>query len=146
MFLFCYFVFNTFTFSLQSSLSSSSMRISYNDDRSWLRFHLSICDTGEVTEVCHVSLLLCYICTLNAVSIWYMYIIQCIKEKTEPWNKGMLRPSSGVYDCSRTFILKYDQYAFEWYIVEIPPVMHHWAALFSKLNLNINLFHFMVGR
>ena len=72
--------------------------------------------------------------------------LQCVPEKTEPWNKGMLRPSSGVYDCSHTFIIKYDHYAFEWYIVEIPPVMHHWAALFSKLNVKIHLLHFMVGR
>ena len=68
-----------------------------------------------------------------------------VPEKTEPWNKGILRPSSGVYDCSHTFIVKYDHYAFEWYIVEIPPVMHHWAALFSKLNVKIQ-FHFIYGR
>ena len=68
------------------------------------------------------------------------------RKKTDPWNKGMLWPSSGVYDCSLTFIVKYDHYAFESYIVEIPPVMHHWAALFSKLNVQIHLFHFKIGR
>ena len=62
------------------------------------------------------------------------------RNKTDPWNKGMLWPSAGVYDCSHTFIVKYGHYAFEWYIVEIPPVMHHWAALFSKLNVKIHLF------
>ena len=72
--------------------------------------------------------------------------LQCVPEKTEPWNKGLLWPSSGVYDCSHTFIIKYDHYAFEWYIVQIPPVMQHWAALFSKLNVKIHLLHFMVGR
>ena len=29
---------------------------------------------------------------------------------------------------------------------EIPPVMLHWAALFSKLNVKIHLFHYKVGR
>ena len=43
-------------------------------------------------------------------------------------------------------VVKYGHYAFEWYIVEIPPVMHHWAALFSKLNVKIHLFHFKEGR
>ena len=27
------------------------------------------------------------------------FTLQCVPEKTEPWNKGMLWPSSGVYDC-----------------------------------------------
>ena len=73
-------------------------------------------------------------------------IYSASQKKTEPWNKGMLRPSCGVYDCSHTFIVKYDHYVFEWYIVEIPPVIHHWAALFSKLNVKLHLFHFKVGR
>ena len=34
-------------------------------------------------------------------------------------------------------IIKYDHCAFEWYIFEIPPVMHHWAALYKKLNVKI---------
>ena len=73
----------------------------------------------------------------------YEYTVR--PRKTDPWNKGMLWPSAGmagVYDCSHTFIVKYDHYAFEWYIVEIPPIIHHWAVLFSKLNVKINLFHF----
>ena len=73
-------------------------------------------------------------------------IYSASQKKTDPWNKGMLWPSSGVYDCSHTFIVKYDHYAFEWYIVEILPDMHHWAVLFSKLNVKIHLFHFKVGR
>ena len=51
-----------------------------------------------------------------------------------------------TYDCSHTIIVQYDHCSFEWYIDEIPPVMHHWAALFSKLNVKIHLFHFKVGR
>ena len=77
----------------------------------------------------------------------YEYTVR--PRKTDPWNKGMLWPSAGmagVYDCSHTFIVKYDHYAFEWYIVEIPPIIHHWAALFSKLNVKIHLFHFKEGR
>ena len=58
----------------------------------------------------------------------------------------MLWPSCGVYDCSHTIIVKYDHCAFERYIDEISPVMHHWAALFSNLNVKIHSFHFKVGR
>ena len=77
----------------------------------------------------------------------YEYTVRPRKKKNpDPWNKGMQWPSAGVYDCSHTFIVKYGHYAFEWYIVEIPPVMHHWAALFSKLNVKIHLFHFKEGR
>ena len=62
--------------------------------------------------------------------------------KTEPWINGMLWPSCGVYDYYHIYFMKYD--AFERYIVEIPPVMHHWAALFYKLNVKIHLFYFQV--
>ena len=68
------------------------------------------------------------------------------QKKQNPKTKGMLCPSCEVYDCSHTIIVKYDHCAFQWYIVEISPVMHQWAALFSKLNVKINLFHFKVGR
>ena len=61
------------------------------------------------------------------------------QKKTEPWNNGMLWPSCGVYDYNHIYI-------FKWLIVEIPPVMHHSAALFSKLNVKIHLCHFKVGR
>ena len=57
-----------------------------------------------------------------------------------------LKQRDAVTKCRGTFIVKYGHYAIEWYIVEIPPVMHHWAALFSKLNVKINLFHFKEGR
>ena len=83
---------------------------------------------------------------LSSFSQNHEYTVRPRKKKTVPWNKGMLWPSAGVYDCSHTFIVKYGHYAFEWYIVEIPPVMHHWAALFSKLNVKIHLFHFKEGR
>ena len=64
------------------------------------------------------------------------------KKKTEPWNNWMLRAICGVCDYYHIYFMKYDQYAFEWYIVEVPPVMLHWAALFSKFNVKIHLFHF----
>ena len=41
--------------------------------------------------------------------------IQCVPEKTEPWNNGMLQASFGVYDYYHIHFMKYD-YAFEWYI------------------------------
>ena len=81
---------------------------------------------------------------------FYWDALYSASQKKHTWNKGMLWPSAGgmagVYDCSHTFIGQYDHYAFEWYIVEIPPVMHHWAALFSKLNVKFHLFHFKEGR
>ena len=86
---------------------------------------------------------------LSSISQNHDYEYTVRPRKTDPWNKGMLWPSAGmagVYDCSNTFIVKYDHYAFEWYIVEIPPIIHHWAALFSKLNVKIHLFHFKEGR
>ena len=87
---------------------------------------------------------------LSSISQNHDYEYTVRPRKTESWNKGMLWPSAGmagVYDCSHTFIVKYDHYAFEWYIIEIPPIIHHWAALFSKLNVKINLFHFKpIGR
>ena len=86
---------------------------------------------------------------LSSISQNHDYEYTVRPRKTDPWNKGMLWPSAGmagVYDCSHTFIVKYDHYAFEWYIVEIPPIIHHWAALFSKLNVKIHLFHFKEGR
>ena len=86
---------------------------------------------------------------LSSISQNHDYEYTVRPRKTDPWNKGMLWPSAGmagVYDCSHTFIVKYDHYAFEWYIVEIHPMIHHWAALFSKLNVKINLFHFIKGR
>ena len=61
----------------------------------------------------------------------------CVPENnnnTQPWNERMLWARCGVY----TFIgIKYNRYAFEGYIVEILPVMHHWAALFSTVNVKI---------
>ena len=86
---------------------------------------------------------------LSSISQNHDYEYTVRPRKTDPWNKGMLWPSAGMaglYDCSHTFIVKYDHYAFEWYTVEIPPIMHHWAALFSKLNVKIHLFHFKEGR
>ena len=88
---------------------------------------------------------------LSSISQNHDYEYTVRPRKTDPWNKGMMWPSAGmagVYDCyfSHTFIVKYDHYAFEWCIAEVPPVMHHWAALFSGLNVRIHLFHFKEGR
>ena len=86
---------------------------------------------------------------LSSISQNHDYEYTVRPRKTDPWNKGMLWPSAGmagVYDCSHTFIVKYDHYAFELCIVEVPPVMHRWAALFSGLNVRIHLFHFKEGR
>ena len=77
----------------------------------------------------------------KSVAFLFIFLFTVRPRKTETWNKGMSWTSSGVYDCNQTFIVKYDYYAFEWYIAKIPPVMHHWAALFSNLNVKINLFH-----
>ena len=66
--------------------------------------------------------------------------------KNRTLKQSMLWPSCGVIDYSYTIIVKYDNCAFEWYIVEIPPVMHHWAALFWKFKVKIHLCHFKVGR
>ena len=62
------------------------------------------------------------------------------------WNNGMLRASFGVYDYYHIYFMKYDYYAIEWYTVKIHPVMLHWVALFSKLNVKVHLCHFTVGR
>ena len=35
-------------------------------------------------------------------------IIQCVPEKTEPWNNGMLRASCGVYDYYHIYFMNYD--------------------------------------
>ena len=41
---------------------------------------------------------------IQAFSIY----IQCVPEKTEPWNNGMLRASCGVYDYYHIYFMKYD--------------------------------------
>ena len=48
------------------------------------------------------------------ITITSIQCVPCRRKKTHPWNKGMLWPSAGVYDCSHTFIVKYGHYAFEW--------------------------------
>ena len=68
--------------------------------------------------------------TLCLWATWLHLSIQCVPEKTLKQRDAATK--FRVYDCSHTFIIKYDHYAFEWYIVEIPPVMHHWAALFQN--------------
>ena len=36
------------------------------------------------------------------------YVVQCVPEKTEPWNNGMLRASCGVYDYYHIYFMNYD--------------------------------------
>ena len=44
----------------------------------------------------------------NTTQIHWKPFVQCVPEKTEPWNKGMLRPSSGVYDYYHIYFMNYD--------------------------------------
>ena len=71
---------------------------------------------------------------INAKLFWNAFTMCPRKTPTEPaWNNG--QKLWDVLLLSYLFHEVWLRYAFEWYIIEIHPIMLHWAALFSKLNV-----------
>ena len=77
---------------------------------------------------------------MNAKLFWNAFTM-CPRKKQNP---ETMERSCRVCDYYHIYFMKYDKYAFEWYIIEIHPIMLHWAALFSKLNVKNHLCHFQV--